>query len=231
MDALAILVSGGLDSAILLGDALRQGSTVYPIYVRCGLFWEAVEVEYLGRYLTAIHAPLAAVDGSHATRRRSLWPTLERHRPKRSGCVIGRRCGLLAGPQSAFAHQIAALVPSPWNRVFGTWIIRLQPFPRRQPDFFRDLANLVDQSVGDKVRVLLPFADMNKRDVMKLGTGLPLEHSFSCIQPIDGRHCGKCNKCAERRLAFISAHMIDPTEYENGYPRALGEREREPRDS
>ncbi len=57
MDALAILVSGGLDSAILLGDALRQGSTVYPIYVRCGLHWEDVEFDYLGRFLGAVAAP------------------------------------------------------------------------------------------------------------------------------------------------------------------------------
>src|ERR1700675_3924180 len=57
MDALAILISGGLDSAILLGDALRQHTVVHPLYVRSGLFWEAAELDHLRTYLTAIRDP------------------------------------------------------------------------------------------------------------------------------------------------------------------------------
>ena len=34
---------------------------------------------------------------------------------------------------------------------------------------------------------------------MALGRGLPLELTFSCIAPVAGQHCGRCNKCAERR--------------------------------
>ena len=33
-DAVAVLISGGLDSAILLGDALRRHPAVYPLFVR-----------------------------------------------------------------------------------------------------------------------------------------------------------------------------------------------------
>ncbi len=54
---LAILVSGGLDSAILVGDALRSGCIVYPLYVRNGLFWESVELDYLRRFLDALGTP------------------------------------------------------------------------------------------------------------------------------------------------------------------------------
>jgi 7-cyano-7-deazaguanine synthase len=48
---------------------------------------------------------------------------------------------------------------------------------------------------------------------MRLGVGLPLEHTFSCIDPVDQLHCGRCNKCAERSHAFADAGMTDPTEY------------------
>jgi 7-cyano-7-deazaguanine synthase len=37
--------------------------------------------------------------------------------------------------------------------------------------------------------------------------------TFSCMRPVDGKHCGTCNKCAERRRAFASAGLSDPTEY------------------
>src|SRR5215470_7117195 len=55
--ALAVLVSGGLDSAILLGEALRTHAAVHPLYVRGGLSWEAVELRHLHRYLDAVRAP------------------------------------------------------------------------------------------------------------------------------------------------------------------------------
>jgi 7-cyano-7-deazaguanine synthase len=54
---------------------------------------------------------------------------------------------------------------------------------------------------------------MEKKDVMQLGRKLPLALTFSCIAPVGGLHCGQCNKCAERRRAFRSVNVDDPTHY------------------
>src|SRR5947209_14295823 len=54
---LAVLASGGLDSAVLLGEALQNRASVYPLYIRCGLFWETVELDHLRRFLAATAAP------------------------------------------------------------------------------------------------------------------------------------------------------------------------------
>ena len=48
----AVLFSAGLDSAVLLADALT-GGTAHPIYVRAGLAWEAQEIEAANRLLSA----------------------------------------------------------------------------------------------------------------------------------------------------------------------------------
>ena len=53
----AVLISGGLDSAILLGEAVRQQQTVFPLYIRCGLHYESVELQYLKRFLDALAGP------------------------------------------------------------------------------------------------------------------------------------------------------------------------------
>ena len=62
--------------------------------------------------------------------------------------------------------------------------------------------------------MLRPYASLTKSEVMQRGRDLPLGLTFSCMHPVAGRHCGGCNKCAERRRAFADAGLPDPTEYE-----------------
>jgi 7-cyano-7-deazaguanine synthase len=87
------------------------------------------------------------------------------------------------------------------------------PFPDATPEFFRTLQSCVNMAVVGHVEIRLPYGGMKKTDVMRRGIGLPLELSFSCIDPVGGRHCGRCNKCAERQAAFRDARMPDPTMY------------------
>src|SRR5262245_38943613 len=54
---IAVLTSGGLDSAILAAETARDHATVQPLYIRNGLRWEATELDYLRRFLQAIRRP------------------------------------------------------------------------------------------------------------------------------------------------------------------------------
>src|SRR5262245_17059048 len=58
--ALAVLVSGGLDSAVLLAESLRAHAPVHPLYVRFGLIWEEAELQHLQRFLDAVRTPALA---------------------------------------------------------------------------------------------------------------------------------------------------------------------------
>jgi 7-cyano-7-deazaguanine synthase len=42
---------------------------------------------------------------------------------------------------------------------------------------------------------------------------VPFELTLSCMEPKDGRHCGRCSKCRERRDGFLEAGIKDPTQY------------------
>ena len=53
MERVAVLSSGGLDSAVLLADLARE-NIVHPIYVQAGLHWEAGEQRALRGYLAAL---------------------------------------------------------------------------------------------------------------------------------------------------------------------------------
>lgn len=211
---LAVLISGGLDSAILLGDALRRGRTVTPIYMRCGLSWEATERAYLHRYLESLRCPalrplvelaqpIEDVYGPH-------WSITGKNVPDARSAddavfLPGRNVLLLAKSLLwCHIHRLPALA-------LGS--LQTNPFPDATPAFFRGFQELLNQAMSGQVEVLLPFGGMKKVAVMHLGKGLPLEHTFSCIGPVDGVQCGLCNKCAERKLAFAEAGMPDPTRY------------------
>ena len=73
----AVLVSGGLDSAVLLAEAVRAYPAVFPLYVRTGLHWVAVERDYLDRFLAALRSPalhpLTVLDQPVAHGYRAPW--------------------------------------------------------------------------------------------------------------------------------------------------------------
>ena len=63
------------------------------------------------------------------------------------------------------------------------------------------------------VKIFTPYDSLSKKDVGILGKELALEHTFSCINPVNSLHCGKCNKCAERKKGFVAAGITDKTSY------------------
>src|SRR5438046_955974 len=50
----AILLSGGIDSAVLMAELCDGYAQVHPLYVRSGLIWEPAELKYLQGYLRAV---------------------------------------------------------------------------------------------------------------------------------------------------------------------------------
>jgi 7-cyano-7-deazaguanine synthase len=89
------------------------------------------------------------------------------------------------------------------------------PFPDATAEFFDSMAGVVNRAVGGRVRAIAPYAELglHKAEVLRRGAGMPLRDTFSCIRPLSGLPCGRCNKCAERRTGFRDAGIEDPTVY------------------
>ncbi len=213
---LAVLVSGGVDSAVLLAEAVRAGGVVFPLYVEVGSAWEPTEREYLTRFLAAVAAPnlrpltvfrepIAEVYGPHWSLTGDGVPGSDT--PDSSVFLPGRNVLLLAKPLLwCHLHGVPALATAPLGS---------NPFPDATPAFYDGFATVVNLAVGGTVRVLRPYSDLglHKSDVLTRCAGVPLDLTFSCIRPVRGLHCGTCNKCAERRAGFRDAGLPDPTAY------------------
>jgi 7-cyano-7-deazaguanine synthase len=214
-EGVAVLASGGLDSAVLVAELLRQGRPVHPIYLRFGLSWEPTEEAHLRRFLdtltspapqplVVLHAPIASVYGAHWSVGGDAVP--DEQSADEAVYLPGRNLLLLAQP-------------SVWCALHGVHTIALgtlkgNPFPDSSREFFDDFGALVRRGLAHPLEIVAPFAELTKSDVLELGRGLALQYTFSCIDPQRGLHCGHCNKCAERRRAFSALRIVDITEYD-----------------
>src|SRR5262245_59374723 len=195
--ALAVLISGGLDSAILLGEALREHSAIHPLYVRCGLYWEEVELAHLRRFLEAVRSPalhpLHVLEAPVADLLDAHWSVSGRNvpdadSPDEAVFLPGRNVLLLSKAMLwCHLHGVPAVAVA---HLAGN------PFPDATPEFIHTFQDAVNRAVEGRVEVRRPYARLSKAEIMQRGRGLPLELSFSCIRPVACRHCGRCNKCA-----------------------------------
>jgi 7-cyano-7-deazaguanine synthase len=212
--AIGVLMSGGLDSSILLGKLLREGELVQPFYVQSGLHWQRGELPAVRRFLRAMRRPelekLVVLDLPLADLYVDHWSRTGRHVPDARSAdeavYLPGRNALLVVKAAVWCqmHGIRRLALAP----LGT-----SPFEDASQAFFDDFQSAINRGCPRSVELLRPFGKMNKRQVMKLGFDLPLELTFSCIAPKRGQHCGQCNKCAERQVAFREAKLADPTRY------------------
>ncbi|MDO8679230.1 MAG: 7-cyano-7-deazaguanine synthase [Acidobacteriota bacterium] len=230
-----VLLSGGLDSAVLAAHEAQHGQ-VRPVYVSVGLAWELAELAMIDRLLAA--PALARVDSLTRVEftMRDVYPASHwairgvppaYDTPDEDVYLTGRNLVLLAKAGVVAATTGAtriALGPLAGN-----------PFPDARPEFFTAMSSALSLGLDHAIAIVTPFLDWQKEDVIRRGVelGVPLELTLSCMNPVGGStgstgsagstglpvHCGWCSKCRERRDAFAAAGVPDPTIYANASPR------------
>jgi 7-cyano-7-deazaguanine synthase len=211
----AVLFSSGLDSAVLLAQAARAARAV-PIYVSVGLAWENDEIAIATRLLATPPFRNAAPLVPLRFDMRDVYP--ETHwavrgvapafdTPDSDVYLEGRNLVLLTKAAVYMARERLTRV------LLGP--LAGNPFPDATPAFFAALQRALSLGLDRPITIEAPLASLRKADVVRLGAelGVPLELTLSCMQPVDGVHCGRCSKCRERRDAFIESGTEDLTEY------------------
>jgi 7-cyano-7-deazaguanine synthase len=213
-ERVCILLSGGVDSCVLATELVREAREVYPVYIRSGLIWEDVELYWVRLFLSAfpslslgrlkeIQLPLGDVYNAH-------WSTTGHSIPDHRSAdhevyLPGRNLILLAKTALHCARSGIAVI--------ALGVLKGNPFPDSTAEFFSRFRAAASQALNSELQIIAPFSDLSKVEVIQLGRSLPLELTFSCINPIGKVHCGACNKCAERRRSFILAGVADKTRY------------------
>jgi 7-cyano-7-deazaguanine synthase len=238
----AVLLSGGLDSAVLVADEAARapaGEIVQPIYVAVGLAWEMAERGIVTRLLASdplrgrVH-PLVTLtvdmlDVYAATHWAVAGHPPGYHTADEEVYLPGRNIVLLG---KAGVYCAAAQVD---RLVLGT--LAHNPFPDATAEFRLAMQRALSLGLGRAIEIEAPYANLSKVEVIRRGVGLgvPFELTLSCMSPgtDDGEgvgdprrlglperrvapvpvHCGRCSKCRERHDAFREAGAADPTAY------------------
>lgn len=190
---------------------------MHPIYVASGLAWEEVEKTRLMAALAAMPAtvqlaPLHVIEASvrdvypathwSLTGTPPAWDT-----PDEEVYLVGRNVVLLGKSAIHCAiHRIGRVALGP---------LAGNPFPDATPEFYDAMARALSLGLAHDIRIETPYRTWHKADVIRRGLELdaPIGLTLSCMNPVDGQHCGACSKCRERHEAFVEVLGSDPTPY------------------
>ena len=223
-----VLVSGGMDSAVVLAIAREAGFDAHALSVRYGQRHTS-ELDAAARVASAlgavvhktVHVDLRSIGGSSLTADIAV-PTDD------DGHEIG------VGIPSTYVparNTIMLSVALGWSEVLGGTdlfcgvnAVDYSGYPDCRPEFiegFEQLANLATKAgvEGSRFRVHAPLMRMSKADIVREGLrlGVDFSQTVSCYQAdAEGRACRHCDVCRLRAQGFDEAGVPDPTRYVDG---------------
>jgi 7-cyano-7-deazaguanine synthase len=216
-----VLLSGGLDSATVLGMARAQNFLCHALSVDYGQRHQA-ELDAAARVAAALGASehrimrvdLAGIGGSALTDASVAVPEVSS-----AGIpvtYVPARNTLLLSLALGWAEVLGAT-----DIFVGVNAVDYSGYPDCRPAFvhaFEHLARLATKAgvEGAEFKIHAPLINLSKADIVKAGSRLGIDYGMtvSCYQAdAQGRACGKCDSCRLRAAGFLAAGIADPTHY------------------
>ena len=223
-----VLFSGGLDSSVCLGLAVRQYGAPEVL---------ALSVAYGQRHLKELEAA-RKIAQFYGVRQMSL---------DLGEIFKNSQCSLLTQsaqsiPQGDYARQLTSTRGAPVstyvpyrNGLFLSSAASIalsldcneiyygahaddaagNAYPDTSTAFHEAISRAIYIGSGSQLQIVAPFIDKSKAQVVAMGRriGVPFELTWSCYAGHD-RACGVCDTCIDRRKAFTANGLTDPVEYE-----------------
>ena len=216
-----VLVSGGMDSAVVLALAREEGFSAYALSVSYGQRHTS-ELQAADRVSLALGAAahktvnvdLRSIGGSALTD-----AGIEVPEAGGSGIpvtYVPARNTIMLSVALGWAEVLGA------SDIFcGVNAVDYSGYPDCRPEFiaaFENLANLATKAgvEGRGMRIRAPLLKLSKADIVREGVRLDVDfaQTVSCYRAdAEGRACGHCDACRLRADGFADAGVPDPTRY------------------
>ncbi|HKY63803.1 MAG TPA: 7-cyano-7-deazaguanine synthase [bacterium] len=206
MPRLCVLTSGGIDSALLLGEALAGNHEIHPLYVSIGLAWEEAERHHLQTLLRRLATPKLKPLTVLSTPLNELFPGHWAFNRREVPDAQSQDEAVYLPARNLFLLTQAAMFAEA-RELDEVWIGTLKgnPFGDGRPEFFRSFEETCRIGLPRPLKIRAPFAGLSKVEAMARHPDFPLELAFSCLNPRGREPCRNCNKCEELARALRDA--------------------------
>ncbi len=217
-----VLASGGIDSITALHEAAREHEVVGALSFDYGSKHNARELPLATWHANKLKVPHRTIRmpfinelfASDLLRSGGEIPEGHYEEENMKRTVVPFRNGIMLAVAAGYAESVGAhgLVIAAHS---GDHAI----YPDCRENFMQAMGAAIKAGTYAEIEVLRPFIDVDKATIVARGAALQIDYArtWSCYKGGD-RHCGKCGTCVERREAFLTAGVKDPTDYESKDP-------------
>lgn len=215
VDKTLVVLSGGMDSATVLAQAIQDGDSVIAVHFQYGSKHNTKELEAIKALVNHYHIPCQVIElpfiselfDSELLQGQGEVPEGHYAAENMKKTVVPFRNGILLAIAVGYAESHRCKKVLLGNHA-GDHAI----YPDCRGEFFRPFAQAAQEGTYARVQLQAPFMFTTKAAIAARGIimQVPYEKTWSCYKG-GNKHCGRCGTCVERIEAF-QGHE-DPTEY------------------
>lgn len=188
-----VLASGGIDSTLLMKLLADEGYFLEPLFIDYSQRAAEAEWKALQNVCTELELPAPTRFPMKGCGIFGSALTTESKDLKEEAFLPGRNLlFLVAG--AGFAYSID-------SSSVAIGLVENPLFPDQTSQFVKKAGNAVEEALGEKIQLLTPLLDMDKREILHLALseGLPFSKTYSCHSgtPIPCQTCIACEELQE----------------------------------
>lgn len=205
-----ILLSGGLDSAVILADAVKEGKKVLALsFDYCQRHRQELNfAKRLVHHYGVKHLILKIDPNSFGLSSLVTHNEVPKHR-NTDEIVAGGICSTYVPARNTLFLSYAigqAELHDAIEILYGPNALDKHCFPDCDQDYVDAMQGVINQAIKKTVPILkAPLVNMDKIQIVRraLELDVPVEKTLSCYDPQpNGTHCGSCDACVIRQEAF-----------------------------